>query len=77
MKRLHKSTLPRIWLTIVVLLITFHAATSQENGDKASDLIKQLQSWATQHKAARVKAVEETKERLQAQGKVVTGAKAE
>jgi hypothetical protein len=28
-------------LTIVVLLITFHAATSQENGDKASDLIKQ------------------------------------
>jgi hypothetical protein len=49
----------------------------QTEQQQETTLAEQLQSWATQHKAARVKAVEETKERLQAQGKVVTGAKAE
>jgi|GEM_PF-5324067 len=48
-------------------------AQAQTKQALATTLAAQLQAWATEHKAAREKAIEKTKQQLQAQGKIVTG----
>ena len=50
-------------------------ASAKNKTQKATTLADQLQVWATEHKAARQKAVEETRQQLQAKGKVVTAVK--
>jgi hypothetical protein len=50
-------------------------ASAKTKTQKASTLAEQLQAWATEHKASRQKAVEDTKQQLQAKGKVVTAVK--
>jgi hypothetical protein len=48
---------------------------AQQKEQKGTTLAEQLQAWATDHKAARQQAIEETKQKLQAEGKIVTGEK--
>jgi hypothetical protein len=50
-------------------------ASAKNKTQKATTLAEQLQTWATEHKAARQQAVEETKQQLQSKGKVVTAVK--
>jgi chromosome segregation ATPase len=47
------------------------AATTKQT--QAETLSQQMQEWAVGHKAARDAAIEETKQRLQTEGKIVTG----
>jgi hypothetical protein len=47
------------------------AATAKRT--ETENLSQQMQQWAAGHKAARDAAIEETRQRLQAEGKVVTG----
>jgi hypothetical protein len=52
-------------------------ASAKTKTQKAATLAEQLQAWAAEHKAARQKAVDDTKEKLKSQGKVVTAVKEE
>jgi hypothetical protein len=50
-------------------------ASAKTRTQKATTLAEQLQAWASEHKAARQKAVEEKTQQIQAKGKVVTAVK--